>query len=821
MLGLYECLLFILLVLTVSYVELTRWIWIPLFIGFFSLLTHYGHWPGFIWWLIWPLMSAVTLFGVWGRLRQEIIIKPVYDYLRRAMPKMGDTEREALEAGNTWWEAELFSGRPQFENLQSVPAARLTEEEQDFMESQVNTLCAMLDDWQIMNKHDLPKDVWDYMKSEKFFGLIEKKEYGGLGFSAYAHSCIVAKIATRSNVAAVTVMVPNSLGPGELLTLYGTDKQKNHYLPRLADGREIPCFALTGLASGSDAAAMTDTGVVCRGTFAGKEVLGLRLNFDKRYITLAPIATLLGLAVKVRDPSRLLGDEEDRGITLCLIPTKYEGIEKGRRHFPMNLPFMNGPISGKDVFVPMDWVIGGEAMIGQGWRMLMECLSVGRGISLPSLATAASNLSYRCTGAYARLREQFHLPIGKFEGVAARLANIAGNHYLIEATRCVTMAGLDNGAQSGVVSAIAKYHMTELARDSVNQAMDIHGGKAIQLGPKNYLASAYQGLPISITVEGANILTRNLIIFGQGAIRCHPYLQHEMEASQEEWNAATKRELDTLLLKHVGHFIRNWVRAFVCAITGSRFVKVPKTGITAQYYRQLSRMSSALASASDMAFLVLGGELKRRERLSARLGDVLSYLYMGSAALKYYDDFGKEKEDVAHMKWAAETCLHRAQEAFYLLLENFPTKRSPLIKFMVWKLRYTIFPFGRSYKKPHDSLESVLAKASLHASEFRERLGACFYVGGENSGEVALLERTLKAMDEAAPIYKKLREAIRLGLVSKKDSFEDMLRIAVKMSALTQAEAKRLAKIEADRTTILRVDSFEMGRGHAMKLDIK
>ncbi|MBT8117095.1 MAG: acyl-CoA dehydrogenase, partial [Gammaproteobacteria bacterium] len=566
----------------------------------------------------WVIFIPVALLLTVTPLRQNLVMRPLLALYRKIMPGMSDTEREALEAGTVWWEAELFSGRPDWHRLLGFPAPALTAEEQAFLDGPTETFCSMVSDWEITEeRHDLTPEVWDYLKQEGFFGMIIPKRYGGLEFSANAHSAIVMKVASRSISAGVTVMVPNSLGPAKLLLTYGTEEQKNHYLPRLAKGKEIPCFALTGPDAGSDAASMPDTGVVCRQRFEGKDdVLGIRLNWEKRYITLGPVATLLGLAFQLHDPDHLIGEVDDIGITLALIPTGTPGVEIGNRHYPMSQAFMNGPNRGKDVFIPMDWVIGGQDYVGQGWRMLMNCLSDGRAISLPALSTAAGKFVSRSVGAYSAVRKQFKVSIGKFEGVSEVLARIGGLTYMMNAARGFTTAALDNGEEPSVASAIVKYHLTERMRIVMNDGMDILGGRGISMGPSNFIARSYQALPIAITVEGANILTRNLIIFGQGAIRCHPHLFSEMEATAANDVAA----FDEALLGHGSHVMSSFSRSIFHSLTGGRLLGSPQQGVTGRYYRQFARMSLALAVTSEIVLMTLGGGLKRKESISGRLG---------------------------------------------------------------------------------------------------------------------------------------------------------------------------------------------------------
>src|SRR6266446_3915657 len=610
-------------------------------------------------------------------IRRKLVTDRVLALYRRILPDMSQTEKEAIDAGTVWWDGDLFSGRPDFDKLLAVPEPRLSAEEQAFLDGPVEELCAMCNDWEITHElQDLPAHVWQFIKERGFLGMIIPKKYGGLGFSALAHSAVVMKLSTRSSAAAISVMVPNSLGPAELLLHYGTDEQKNHYLPRLAKGLEVPCFALTNPEAGSDAASIPDSGVVCRGMWQGKEVLGMRVTWDKRYITLGPVATLLGLAFRLYDPEKLLSSKEDLGITCALVPTHTPGVNIGRRHLPLNGVFQNGPNSGKDVFMPIDWIIGGQDYAGKGWMMLMNCLAAGRSISLPASSVGGAQALARATGAYARVREQFRTPIGKLEGVEEALGRIAANAYLMEATRVMTAGCVDAGEKPSVLSAIAKYHMTERARLCVNDAMDIHGGKGICLGPNNWVGRGYQVLPVGITVEGANILTRTLIIFGQGAIRCHPYVLREMRAAKEMQGAAASIEFDDALTSHIGHVLRNGVRTFVYGLTHAAFAPVPRSGAVEirHYYRHVSRLSAAFAFLADVAMLAMGGALKRREKISGRLGDVLSMMYLVSATLKHYEDMGRIKEDLPLLRWAVRDALHDAQQAIDQVLSNFPVK---------------------------------------------------------------------------------------------------------------------------------------------------
>lgn len=588
---------------------------------------------GVIGWTLYVL--AIAVFAVSG-IRQSLISRKALALFKTVLPAMSQTEKEALDAGTVWWEAELFKGKPEWEKLHAIQAPKLSAEEQAFLDGPVNEVCAMVSDFQVTHElADLPPEVWQYLKDNKFFAMIIKKKYGGLEFSAYAQSLVLQKLTGVSGVLSSTVGVPNSLGPGELLQHYGTEDQKNYYLPRLAEGKEIPCFALTSPEAGSDAGSIPDYGVVCKGEWEGKEVLGMRLTWNKRYITLAPVATVLGLAFKLRDPEGLLGEKEDLGITCALIPTDVKGVEIGNRHFPLNVPFQNGPTRGKDIFVPIDFIIGGEKMAGQGWRMLVECLSVGRGITLPSNSTGGIKSAAMATGAYSRIRRQFKQPIGHMEGVEEPLARLGGNAYVMDAASNLTVAGIDLGEKPSVISAIVKYHCTHRGQQSIIDAMDIVGGKGICLGPSNFLARGYQGSPIAVTVEGANILTRSMIIFGQGAIRCHPYVLEEMNAAYSEASDAVEK-FDKALAGHVSFTMSNLVRSIWFGLSDGLGSSAPTKDATKRYYQQLNRYSANLALLSDISMAVLGGSLKRKERLSARLGDILSQLYLSSATLKTF-----------------------------------------------------------------------------------------------------------------------------------------------------------------------------------------
>jgi alkylation response protein AidB-like acyl-CoA dehydrogenase len=633
-------------------------------------------------------------------------------------------------------------------------------------------------------------------------GTIIPKEYGGKGFSALAHSEVVSKLATRSGTLSVSVMVPNSLGPAELLLHYGTQEQKDHYLPRLAKGLDVPCFALTGPEAGSDAGAIPDNGVICKGMYEGKEVLGIRLNWNKRYITLAPVATVLGLAFKLYDPDGLLGDEKELGITCALIPTSHPGVETGLRHMPIGQAFMNGPTRGKDVFIPIDWIIGGKDYAGKGWRMLVECLSAGRGISLPSSATATAKLSYRMTGAYSLLRKQFKTSIGHFQGVEEALARIAGNTYQLEAMRLMTAGSVDMGVKPSVVSAVAKYHMTEIARDTVSDAMDVHAGRAVIMGEKNYIASGYSAMPISITVEGANILTRNLMIFGQGAVRCHPFVFREMEAAANPDEVAGLNEFDSLFFRHIGYGVSNFVRTLSLGLTNGAIADAPVNGPTKKYYKQLTRMSSALAMVSDLSMMIYGGDLKRLERLSARLGDVLSHLYMASTVLKYYQDQGQPESDLPYVDWCLQKNLFEIQKAFLGFFENMN------IPFIGSALKWIVFPYGRQFKMPTDKLEHKIVKPMLSDNALRDRLTEGAFVGQTSDDPTGKIEVAFKAFLATANIGKTIAKAVKAGKLAAERELSDTVATAVAAGIITQAEADEYLAAEALRLDAMQVDEY-------------
>lgn len=760
--------------------------------------TLYGHVPL----LVWVLFAVIAIPLNLVDFRRNQLTKPLFKLYKSIMPEMSRTEKEAIEAGTTWWEADLFAGNPDWKKLHAIPVSTLSAEEQAFLDGPVEEVCRMVNDWEVTHERaDLSPEVWQYLKDNKFFAMIIKKKYGGLEFSAYAQSCVLQKLCGASAVLASTVGVPNSLGPGELLQHYGTDEQKDYYLPRLAVGKEIPCFALTSPEAGSDAGSIPDFGIVCKGEWEGKEVLGMRLTWNKRYITLAPIATVLGLAFKLRDPEHLLGDEEELGITCALIPTHIKGVEIGRRHFPLNVPFQNGPTRGKDVFVPLDFIIGGPAMAGQGWRMLVECLSVGRGITLPSNSTGGVKMLALASGAYSRIRRQFKLPIGKMEGIEEPLARIGGNAYIMGAAAKLTVTGIDLGEKPSVISAIVKYHLTDRAQKCIIDAMDIHGGKAICMGPNNYLARGYQGAPIAVTVEGANILTRSMIIYGQGAIRCHPYVLPEMLAASHPDQEQALKDFDKAVFSHVGFAISNLVRSFWLGLTGARFAAAPFKDQTKGYYQQISRLSANLAFLSDMAMGTLGGELKRKERVSARLGDVLSQLYLASSALKRYQDEGRQHADLPLLHWALQDALFKAQEAIDELLRNFPNRWIGLA------LRVIVLPLGRDLKRPSDKLDNQVAHLLQTPSETRSRLAQGQYLTREEGNPFGLLEQALDDVLSAEPLFEKVCKAD--GIKRPFMQLDKVAEAGLTLGVLNQTEADLLRRAEESRLRTINVDDFD------------
>ena len=730
--------------------------------------------------------------------RRRLLTPFIMSAMGRALPRMGDTERIALEAGTVWWDGELFSGRPRWKKLLDFQRKPLSPRERAFLDGPVEELCGMVEEWKVERDGDLSPEAWRFIKENRFFGMIIPEEYGGLGFSALANSAVVTKLSSRSVAAAVTVMVPNSLGPAELLLHYGTEEQKRHYLPRLATAEEIPCFALTGPEAGSDAASTKSRGVVCHGTYQGKDVLGMKLQFRKRYITLAPVTTLIGLAFRLYDPDHLLGDKEDLGITLALIPPHLPGIEIGKRHDPLGVPFLNGPIYGRDVFVPLDAIIGGRARVGQGWQMLMANLAAGRGISLPGLATGAAQLCARVAGAYGTVREQFDLPIGRFEGIEEPLAKIGGMTYVMSGARVLTAGAVDAGEKPAVISAIMKAYLTEGMRTVVNAAMDVQAGAGISKGPRNVLAHAYTAVPIGITVEGANILTRTLIIFGQGAIRCHPYVRTEMEAVASR----DLEKFDRAFFAHLGFMVSNALRALGHALTGSAFVRTGVEGPAGTYLARLTRLSTAFALASDGAMATLGGQLKRREKISGRLADALAWLYLGSATVKKFWDDGKPEADLPFLRWGCEKALHEVESALLGVLENLPDR------FAAGLLRLAIFPLGARTRPPSDALSATVARALLDDREERLRLTRDIYVPAPDDPGLGRLEAALDRAVVAAAALQSLKSAVRARKLEREPE-GTLVERAVKAGVIDESAAKKIREAEKARDDAIQVDEFD------------
>lgn len=754
-------------------------------------------------WFLWQCVCVVAAALLsQPQIRHKHITAPLLTWYRRIVPQLSQTEQEAVSAGTVWWEGDLFSGKPSWEKLLAAGKPSVSARERAFIEGPVAQLCRMVDSWKVnFELADIPTEVLEFIKLHKFLGMIIPPEYGGLGLSAVAQTEVYTRLFGISSVVANFISVPNSLGPGELLLNYGTQEQKDDYLPRLATGEEIPCFALTAPLAGSDATAIPDTGVVCRGTWQGQEITGMRLNFDKRYITLAPVATLIGLAFKLQDPEHLIGEVDDYGITLALIPRATSGLDIGKRHLPMGEPFLNGPIRGRDVFVPLDCIIGGRAMAGKGWRMLVDCLSAGRAISLPSISTCMAKRSLAATSAYALIRHQFKLPLARFEGIQKPLARIAGLTYIINAACRHTAQAIDQGAKPAVASAILKYHCTEMARRVVLDAADIHGGKAVIKGPANYLSWGYESVPVAITVEGANILTRSLMIFGQGATRCHPYVMREMAIAQQADDEHSLADFDSVLFLHVGFVLQNGARALVHALTGSFFSGILLDTPVKRYYQHLERFSAAFALVTDAAMLTMQASLKRREMLSARLGDLLSMLYLASMVLKHYENDGCPAEDLPVVDWTCQYLLYRYQEAMHGLLQNFPNRP------VAWLLRALVFPYGRRFNEPADILESRIATLITGTTPVRSRLIEGIYVEAAAGNPLGSVNETFRLAVTVAPLQRKLHAAVKAGMVVDLEGIE-LTQAALRAEVINQEEADLLQQYHEKMLAVIGVDEF-------------
>ena len=767
--------------------------------------------------MIWDIVSVIYLFFatifvgfpfltgliVWGLVIAVIAVHRVeelryflsdfiYKRIKDTLPSISKTEEAALNTGDTWFEESIFRGEPDFKGMQDV-VPKLTSTEQSFLDNEVEKLCSMLDEWSIAQEQDLPKAAWDFIKQKGFLGMVIPEEYGGKGFSALAHSEVVMKLASRSCVTAVSVMVPNSLGPAELLLHYGTAQQKKEYLPKLASGEEIPCFALTEPEAGSDATSVGSNALVVQKKIAGKQVLGLSISLEKRWITLAPIATLLGVAVDLRDPDGLLAGTGHEGITCVLIPRDTENLQIGNRHLPAHLALMNGTIRGDDIFVPITNIIGGQKSAGLGWEMLVECLSIGRSISLPALSASSSGVAYLTSGAFAGTRHQFNTAIGKFEGIQEKLAEVAGLNYLINATRLLTLAAVDAGKKPSVASAITKYFNTELARETINNAMDIHGGRAVVLGPRNYLANNYSSLPIIITVEGANIMTRNLLIFGQGAIAAHPYLRAEMSAIAEE----DKQEFHDLIWQHIGYFAKNFAKSICSSWTGGWFINSPK-GSLQNEYRKLTRLSHNYAWLADLSLIYLGGSLKRKERISARLADGMAYLYMASAALHFAKDIEKNDDSCIHAQWSANYCFAKAQQAMLDLCANYPSKIFGKV------VSFLVSPFGKTMRFADDKLDNRLAIMMMENNEYRNSLKQSLYMPDDPTDAQGRVEYAHQQIQKHQELYKKVGKFKRYKL----EDIETLLKSYVKDGKLSADELKTIMEVERARREAILVDEF-------------
>lgn len=798
-----------LVVVHFGYRRAPLWQW-SLFLIFLASIITSTIWPvGTLGWvgvsILWVLVGLLAVLNIYS-VRKTIFSRPIYKLFRKLLPPMSETEREALAAGTVWWDAELFAGRPDWKKLLNAPPPRISESERAFIDGPVNELCAMIDEWDINRvRHALPPEVWQFLEDKGFFGMIIEKEHGGLGFSTQAQSEVVSILASRSIALAVTVMVPNSLGPGELLHRFGTGEQKDYYLPRLAKGEEIPAFALTGPHAGSDAASMRDKGIVCQGEHEGKTVIGIRLDWEKRYITLGPVATVLGLAFKLYDPDGLLGGEKDLGITLALIPTDWPGVEIGRRHFPAGQAFQNGPNRGENVFIPLDFIIGEKDGIGKGWGMLMSCLAAGRAVSLPALGTAATKFTAKITTAYAQIRKQFNISIGHMEGVEEALARIVGQAYVLEAARQLTNTAVDLGEQPSVISAMLKYEATERMRQCINDAMDIQSGKGICDGPNNLLFNAYSAIPIAITVEGANILTRSLIIFAQGAIRCHPWLYKEMEAAKAADYNEGLAAFDKAFCSHIAYIIGNFCGSLFHNVTRAAFVPAPSEGEvsprTHGWYKKLGRASQNFALMSDLTLLLLGGAVKRKQRISARFADVMSELYLMSAALKRFEDDGRQEADLPLVKWAMANGFSRIQDAYEAILQNYPSRP------IAWLLRWVVFPYGRRFEPVRDRLEHEMVTSVLQPGPVRDRLTRGVYQPDSPDDPMAILEQTFLDSEQADQIWKLMRSAEKSGKIERGYGPE-YYQNAVAAKVISEQDRNFILDYEVAVRKVIDVDDF-------------
>lgn len=791
----------LLVFLYISYKGFPAWAYTIFFTVFFLFFS-----PSIFFWKCFFIINILLLVRP---IRKILITKFIMKAIRKfgGVPKISATEEIALRAGDSWIEKELFSGRPNFKRIFSEPYPSLTKEENNFLHKQTNRLCEMINDWSVYSNRDLPADIWQYLKDEKFFGMIIPKSYGGLGFSALAHSSVIAKLASRSQVLAITAMVPNSLGPAELLLNYGTKKQKDYYLPRLAKGQEIPCFALTEPLAGSDATSIQAEGIVYKDS---KGNVKIKLNFRKRYITLGAVATIIGLAFKIKDPHNLLGKGKYPGITCALIEKSTPGINIKRRHDPLNIPFINSPIIGKDVIIDPEHIIGGKDNIGKGWKMLMECLSVGRGISLPATSTGGAKLVTNVVGNYSLVRRQFGLPLGKFEGIQAAMAEIAGFTYMLDAARIFTAGAIDNGYKPAVANAIAKYHFTEKFRTIINHGMDILGGAAICRGPRNLLAHGYMGAPVAITVEGANIMTRSLIHFGQGAIKCHPYSYNEMKALI----ANNVTEFDYYFFKHIGHLLRNTIRTILLSLSRGRIHFSKKLGKLSKYESKLAWASSSFALYADLALAIYGGNIKRKEQINGRFGDILSAMYLASSLLRRYIEEGKRAEDKDYFKWGMEYCFANIQQGFSELFRNFSPGILGIFFRYIVGFYNRINPIG-SY--PSDKLSQKISTSLINGSESRNHLTEGVFISQNKDDALAKLEKCYHDSLKGDLITKKIKNAIKSGQINK-DS-DDLINESYQAEIITKSEKNFLVALEKLQLDVVEVDSFMINDylNHKMK----
>lgn len=799
----FFCLIFLLVVVIaiLSYLRASKAVYAASLIAFLVLATLLASSEAMTFIVIGFSVAVIVLVLYVEPIRAKFIEDPLFRYAKKQLPELSDTEEQAIAAGTVSFDAQLFTGEPNWDALLATDGAKLSKKEQAFLRGPVEKLC------QMMANHDLadmaphvPDEILDFLKDEGFIGMIVPKKFDGNPMSEFAIARVEMKVVSCGDANPVNtfIIIPNSLGPSKLIAKYGTKAQQEYYLPRFAKGDEIPCFALTSPLAGSDAGSISDYGIICKGEYKGEEVIGMKLNFSKRYITLAPVSTIIGLAFKLYDPDHLIGKKDNYGITVALIPSDTKGVTTSRYHHPLGNAFINGPIQGVDVFVPLEFIIGGKKMAGQGWRMLVECLSAGRAGSVPNTAVTSLKVCAYVSSYYARIRNQFNVAIGGFEGVQEALANIAGYSFMADALHRFTLAAVDRGEQPSVPSAICKYHCTELSRKAIDHAMDIHGGKGVMTGPKNYLHEMYVTAPINITVEGANILTRSMIIFGQGAIRCHPYLLNEMIALKKN----DKTEFNKNLNQHIAFFVSNVFRSFLLGITDGYLAKAPK-GIKKfrRYYQKFTRYSSILALVSDVSLLTLGGALKRKESLSARLADILSMLYMGSAVLKRYHELGEPETMESILSWSCDTILMQAEEALHHALRNYPIRSLGLF------MRFLCLPLGRRYHAPSVTLNEQVAQQLMYDDQMRDTLCDGIYQPDNTQHPYHQLKTAATLQAQVLELQKSILKSKKSGKISGY-SYEELLNSALEENLITQKESKALLAAHEAMLTIVNVDDF-------------